>query len=339
MAERIGVIGGGAWGTALANLLAAKGHDVLLWVREAEVVEAINLDHQNSLFLPDISLYDTIKATNSLQEACAEKDLLLSVVPSQFVRTVWSEAANYVADDIPIVSASKGIETISLKLLKDVFAELLPGDTEQRLAFLSGPTFAKEIARGLPAAATIASLNSDLAKRVQATMSTPYFRLYDSKDVIGVEVGGAVKNIIAIAAGIADGLQLGLSLRASMMTRGLNEMTRLGVALGADPLTFLGLAGFGDLVLTCTGNLSRNRTMGLELAADRTKDEILRGRKVVIEGVATADAVHKLSEQLSLDLPISEQVYQVLYQNKSCQQAMETLAARSLKGELEGIVR
>lgn len=338
MAERAGVIGGGAWGTALANILAAQGHDTLIWAREPEVVASINQDHENSIFLPGIPLHDTLKATDSLEELCQNKDLLLSVMPAQYLRSVWSEAASFVPKNVPIVSASKGIETSTLELLKDVFEEIMPGCCERQLAFLSGPTFAKEIAQGLPAAATIASLNVEVAKHVQAVMSTPYFRLYNSTDIIGVEVGGAIKNVIAIAAGIADGLKLGLSLRASMMTRGMNEMTRLGVALGADPLTFLGLCGIGDLILTCTGDLSRNRTMGLELASGKTKDDILGHRKVVTEGVATAEAVHKLAEKQSLDLPICEEVYQVLYHDKSCHDAMETLAARSLKSELEGIV-
>lgn len=339
MSYKVGVIGGGAWGTALANLLASKGHDVILWAREEEVVSSILNDRENKTFLPNIRLHKNIRATSSLKEALQDNDLLLSVVPSQHVRSVWTEAAPYVREDLPIASASKGIEITSLKLLKDVFEEIFPGMTKRRLAFLSGPTFAREIAQGKIAGATIASRNENVAKKFQEVISTPYFRLYESHDIIGVEVGGAVKNVIAIAAGILDGLNLGLSGRASMITRGLNEMTRFGVALGANPLTFQGLSGMGDLVLTCTGDLSRNRTLGLEIAQGKSKDEILKGRKCVTEGVGTAEALHKIAEKFSLDLPITEQVYQILFEGKPYELAIESLAARGLKEELAGVVR
>lgn len=337
MSVCVGVIGAGAWGTALAQLMTEKGHQVRLWAREPEVVEAINDSHENTIFLPGLSLSQHLVAMDSLGEACRDQDLILFVVPAQFVRKVLGEAVPFISREVPIVSACKGIETRSLKLIVDVFEELLPACCERQLTFLSGPTFAREIAEGHPAAATIAGLNESVTKFVQETISTPFFKLYQSSDIIGVEVAGAIKNVIAIAAGIVDGLGFGKSALASMMTRGLNEMTRLGAALGAKPLTFLGLAGLGDLILTCTGDLSRNRTMGLELAKGKTCEEILGARTAVTEGVATAEAVHKLAQKLSLDLPISEEIYQVLYHDKSCADAVITLASRGLKPELEGL--
>jgi glycerol-3-phosphate dehydrogenase (NAD(P)+) len=330
-----GVIGAGAWGTALANVLADNGHRVQVWAREADVVSSINEFHENKHFLPGIVLSENISAFCDIGPVCKNKDLLLSVVPAQFVRSVFQEAAPLIDTQIPIVSASKGIETSSLQLLKDVFEEELPGSLARQLAFLSGPTFAKDVALQKPAAATLASLNADLLLIVQQWLSAPHFKVYTSRDVVGVEVGGAIKNIIAIAAGIVDGLQLGDSARAGMMTRGLNEMTRLGMALGADPLTFQGLAGLGDLILTCTGDLSRNRTMGLQLASGKTREEILGARNAVTEGVATAEAVHKLAKKLKLDLPICEEVYQVLFHDKSCAEAVKKLSSRALKEEWE----
>jgi len=236
-----------------------------------------------------------------------------------------------------LISASKGIETSTIELLSDVFEELIPGCLQRQLCFLSGPNFAREIAQGLPSGSTLACANPQMGKKVQQMISSPFFKLYYSDDVVGVEVGGALKNVIAIAAGIVDGLKLGRSSLASMMTRGLSELSRLGVALGANPLTFLGLSGLGDLILTCTGDLSRNRTLGLELAEGKTREEILTARKTVAEGVATAESVHRLAERHSLDLPICEEVYQILYHQKSCVEAVMSLATRSLKDELEGL--
>ncbi len=332
MSYQISVLGGGAWGTALAQTLAAKGYSVLLWAREPEVVDSILNEHENKIFLPGVALHENLKATSSLKEACTPEEFLVSVIPAQFVRSVWSQAATWIPPNLPVVSASKGIETTTLKLLKDVFEEILP-DSSQRFCFLSGPNFATEVSQGLPAASTLAGLNLPLTQAIQEKISTPVFRLYLSQDVIGVEVGGAVKNVIAIAAGIVDGMGFGHSSRASLMTRGLNEMIRLGVALGADPLTFSGLSGLGDLILTCTGGLSRNRTLGMDLAHGKTLDEILGSRKTVAEGVATAEAVHRLAEKHGLDLPVCEQVYQMLYHQKSCAEVLQTLATRELKSE------
>ncbi len=337
MTVTIGVIGAGAWGTALANVVANQGYETLMWAREPEVVAAINDQHENTQYLAGIQLNENIRATSSLEECCQARELLISVVPAQYVRAVWSEAAPYIKETTPIVSASKGIEISSHQLLKDVFEEILPGICGRQLAFLSGPNFAREIAEGKAAAATLASLNTEIVRHAQELISSPLYKLYESNDIVGVEVGGAIKNVIAIAAGIVDGLELGHSLRASMITRGLNEMTRFGVALGADPLTFQGLSGMGDLILTCTGDLSRNRTMGLELAKGKTCKEILGSRQTVTEGVSTARALHELAATMDLDLPISEQVYQVLYKDRSCAEALTTLAARPLKAELAGI--
>lgn len=335
---KVGVIGGGAWGTALANVLAGKGADVLLWAREEEVVRTVNLQNENRHFLPGIQLHKSLKATGSLQETCLQKDLLISAVPAQFVRPILESMRPYWPLETPVVSVSKGIENRTLKLLKDVFEDVLPGSVDRQLAFLSGPNFAREVAQGMPAASTLASRNEDLAQRVQAMISVPFFKLYLSSDIIGVEVGGSVKNVVAIAAGIVEGLGLGKSAMASIMTRGLHEMTRLGVALGANPLTFLGFAGLGDLILTCTGELSRNRTMGLELASGRRASEILQGKVVVTEGVATAESVHHLAQKLLLELPICEAVYQILFHERDCTDVVREIAGRGLKEELEGLI-
>ncbi|MFU8805251.1 MAG: NAD(P)H-dependent glycerol-3-phosphate dehydrogenase, partial [Bradymonadaceae bacterium] len=252
----IGVIGGGSWGTALAKLLADQGNEVMLWAYEPELIEQINEGHENTLYLPDIGLPKTLRATNDLAVCVSGKEMIVSVSPSHVVRPVIAQAASHIPEGVPIVSASKGIENKTLMLVSDILEDVLPPRYHPYLCYLSGPSFAREVAQNKPTAVTIASYNQRLAGRVQEVFSTPLFRAYTSNDVVGVEVGGAVKNVIAIASGAVTAMDLGHNATAGMITRGLHEITRLAVRMGANPLTLTGLAGMGDLVLTCTGGLS-----------------------------------------------------------------------------------
>ncbi|MEL6180707.1 MAG: NAD(P)H-dependent glycerol-3-phosphate dehydrogenase [Myxococcota bacterium] len=330
----IGVIGAGSWGTALARLLAVKGYDVRMWVYEPDLVTTINTTHENTLYLPGFTLPDNLIATHDLREALTDRDMILQVVPSHVVREVMTQAAPHIPVGVPIVSASKGIENESLMLVNEILEEVLPIRCHPYLAYLSGPSFAKEVAADKATAVVIASYSKQLAQKLQYAFHTPTFRTYTSHDVIGIEVGGALKNVIAIAAGAAAGLGLGHNAMAGVITRGLNELTRLAVRKGANALTLSGLAGMGDLVLTCTGNLSRNRTVGYKLGQGLTLEQILSEMNMVAEGVKTSKSVHDLAHQLGVEMPISEQVYQVLYADKSAKQAVHDLLARDLKAEM-----
>jgi glycerol-3-phosphate dehydrogenase (NAD(P)+) len=329
----IGVIGAGSWGTTLADLLAKKGHRVCLWAYEAELVAAMRETRENRLFLPDISLSQDLAFTNDLTEAIRGRELLLFVVPSQVLRGVLAKALPAMASDATIVSASKGIEVESLKTVSEVYAELLPPSLWQRFTVLSGPSFAREVAREMPTAVVAAAVAEPTARQVQETFSCGYFRVYTNSDVIGVELGGAIKNVIAIGAGIADGLGFGYNTRAALITRGLAEIARLGMAMGARADTFAGLAGMGDLVLTCTGDLSRNRSVGIQLGQGRSLAEILGEMRMVAEGVRTAESTWKLACRHGVDMPITEQVYRVLYEDKPARRAVVELMSRDPKAE------
>ncbi|KAF0218403.1 MAG: glycerol-3-phosphate dehydrogenase [Geobacteraceae bacterium] len=333
MQENIGVIGAGSWGTTLADLLAKKGHEVTLWAYEPELAEEMARTRVNSLFLPGISLSSRLKFSNSLPEAVKDKELLLFVVPSQAVRGVIATALPYLPKDVVIVSASKGVEVESLKVVSQIYAELLPQDIYRNFAVLSGPTFAREVAQEMPTAAVAAADDAAVARKVQTTFNTGFFRVYTNNDVTGVELGGAIKNVIAIAAGISDGLGFGYNTRAALITRGLAEMTRLGRAMGAQAETFAGLAGMGDLVLTCTGDLSRNRTVGIKLGKGMRLEEILAEMRMVAEGVRTTESAYKLAASLKVDMPITEAVYRVLYEDKPAREAVIELMTRDLKAE------
>ncbi|HAK60244.1 MAG TPA: NAD(P)H-dependent glycerol-3-phosphate dehydrogenase [Nitrospiraceae bacterium] len=333
MKEKIAVIGAGAWGTALALLLADNGHDVSLWMFEQDLAEETARTRENRVYLPGFTLPPSIAVTSSLETAIKDRATVLSVVPSHTVRTVVSQFAPLLAADAVIVSASKGLEIDTLLPLSEVFKDVLPKPFHNRLCFLSGPSFAKEVARKLPTAVTLASYDPDVGKRVQTLFSSPYFRVYTNADVIGVELGGSLKNVIAIAAGVLEGLGYGYNTAAALLTRGLAEMARLGAAMGANPLTFSGLAGMGDLVLTCTGSLSRNRTLGERLGKGEKLDEILAATKTVAEGVKTAKAALDLAKKYSVEMPIVEGVYQLLYKGKKPKQAVQELMGRELKGE------
>lgn len=331
----IGVIGAGSWGTTLADLLAKKGHAVTLRAHEEDLVERMRMHRKNDLYLPDFTLDEKLAFSSDLSEAVADKDLVVLVVPSQFMRGVMRQAASYLGENTILVSAAKGIENDTLMPMSDVLKEVLPEDCYGRTAFLSGPTFAREVAAEMPTALTVAAEDEDIARRVQNIFSSHYFRVYRSTDIVGVELGGALKNIMALAAGISDGLGYGCNARAALISRGLVEMIRIGLAMGAEERTFMGLSGMGDLVLTCTGDLSRNRSVGLELGRGRKLDDILSGMKMVAEGVKTTLSAYQLACRLQVEAPIIEQMYLILFENKHPRDAVADLMQRSLKAEMD----
>lgn len=331
--ERIAVIGGGSWGTALAARLAAKGHDTLLWAYEPEVVNEINSRHTNSLYLPGIPLHPALASTGNLHEAVDGCGIVLLVTPVQVMRSVLKQVASHISPDAVIANASKGIELETLLSVSQICSELLGDRAPSRYVALSGPTFAREVAEEFPTLIVAASTSADSAKRVQAALSGPSLRVYTNSDVIGVELGGAVKNVIAIAAGISDGLGFGYNARAALITRGLAEMNRLGQAMGAQLSTFSGLAGMGDLVLTCTGDLSRNRTVGYRLGQGERLVDILAEMRMVAEGVKSAESVYQLSCRQGVEMPIVEKTCQILHEDKPARQAVIELMARDLKSE------
>ena len=333
MVEKIGVIGAGSWGTTLADLLAKKGHDVTLWAYEPHLPAEMEETRVNSLFLPEIALNPNLRFTNSLAEAVSDKNLILIVSPSQVIRSVLTEALPNLEKNALLVSASKGVETGTLLLVSEIYEQVLPAERLRNFAVLSGPSFAREVALEMPTAIVAAAGDSGVAKRVQEVFSTGYFRIYTNDDVVGVELGGAIKNVIAIAAGISDGLGFGSNTRAALITRGLSEMSRLGRAMGAQAATFAGLAGMGDLVLTCTGDLSRNRTVGINLGKGRRLQEILAEMRMVAEGVKTSESAYQLTRKVGVPMPIIEAVYRILYEEKSPRSAVMELMTRDLKAE------
>ena len=325
----IAVIGAGSWGTTLASLLAGKEYDVSLWSHEKEVAEEIQDSRTNSTYLPDVVLPATLRATNDIEEAMRKARYILNVVPTQFTRPVFSGAAGYIHEKAVIVSASKGIEQGSLLTVSSILNEI----TGRQIAVLSGPSFAREVINKLPTAVTLATNNDEAALLLQEIFNTGYFRVYTHTDMLGVELGGALKNVIAIASGICDGLGLGHNARAALITRGIAEMTRLGERMGADKRTFSGLSGIGDLVLTCTGPLSRNYSVGIKLGRGMKLSEILSSTKSVAEGVATALSAFELSRKFDVEMPIVEQVYKVIYKDKGPAEAVSVLMNRALRPE------
>jgi len=330
---KIGVVGAGSWGTTLADLLADKGYPVALWAYEADLVERMGKSRVNDLYLPGVTLSENLTFTNDLAAAVRDKGLVLFVPPSQVMRRVLQGALPHLDPQALLVSASKGIENDSLEMMSEIFAGLLPAERAKQVGYLSGPSFAREVAQRLPTAVAVASADSTAAQRIQQVFSTDTFRVYTNSDVVGVEIGGALKNVIALAAGVADGLGFGYNTRAALITRGLAEMTRIGLALGADPLTFAGLAGMGDLVLTCTGDLSRNRSVGIELGKGRQLDEILGEMTMVAEGVKTTLSAYQLARKLRVETPIIDQTYRLLYEGKGARDAVSELMLRELKSE------
>jgi len=332
---KIGVVGAGSWGTALANLLAQKGFSIDLWAFEKEVKEQIRDRHENEIFLPGIRLSDNLVPSNDIGRVVTDKDFLITVVPSHLVRTVAGEMAPYVSSDTVVVSASKGIENKTHLTMTQVLAEMIPALGPENITVLSGPSFAREVVANVPTAVTVAGRDAGVAVRVQHIFATPYFRVYTSDDSVGVELGGAVKNVIAIAAGIIDGLNLGLNTRAALITRGQTEIRRLGLKLGANPRTFTGLAGIGDLILTCTGDLSRNHTVGKQIGQGESLTAILSEMRMVAEGVKTSKSVYNLARKLEVEMPISSEIYHVLYHDVPPKEALFRLMTRDLKEELD----
>ncbi|RMG17110.1 MAG: NAD(P)H-dependent glycerol-3-phosphate dehydrogenase [Deltaproteobacteria bacterium] len=330
---RVTVLGGGSWGTALADLLARKGHATRLWMRSEEVAAAINERHENVRYLKGHALPEALEATTDLPGALSGAEAVVVVVPTPAIREVMGRCREAIPTGVPIVAASKGIEQGSLMTVAEILADVLPESLQPYLAFLSGPSFAKEVCAQHPTAVTIAAWWPKIAAEVQALFSAPYFRTYTSHDVVGVEIAGALKNVIAIGAGIADGLGFGHNARAALITRGLAEIQRLGVGMGANPLTFMGLAGMGDLLLTCTGSLSRNRTVGFELGRGKKLATILDELGMVAEGVKTAKSARELAQREGVEMPITEEVYRVLYEDKDPKQAVVDLMTRDLKRE------
>jgi glycerol-3-phosphate dehydrogenase (NAD(P)+) len=333
MTETIGVIGAGAWGTALSMLLADKGYDVTLWMYEKDLADETQRTRENRVYLPGFNLSHGITITSSLENAVKGKSLLLTVMPSHTVRAVTKQCVPFLSKDTTIVSASKGIELDTLMPLSDIFRDVLPTEFHDRLCFLSGPSFAKEVAQKMPTAIALAAYEPDLARKAQHVLSNGYFRVYTNDDVIGVELAGALKNVVAIAAGVLEGMGFGYNTMAALLTRGLAEMARLGVAMGGKPATFSGLAGMGDLVLTCTGGLSRNRTLGSRLGKGEKLEEIMKSAKTVAEGVKTAKAARELAQKYEIVMPIVEEVYLLLYEGKEPKLALSDLMTRELKSE------
>jgi len=332
---KIGVVGGGSWGTALANLLASKGYAINLWVFEKEVKDQILDTGENKAFLPDVKLSADLHPTNDLAETVLGKNMVVVVVPSHLMRAITSKMANAVSEEAIIVTASKGIENKTHLTMTGVLRETLAEISHHRLVAISGPSFAREVARNLPTVITVASEDIETAAFTQHVFATPYFRVYTSQDVIGVELGGALKNVIAIGAGVVDGLGLGLNARAALITRGMTEIRRLGLKLGANPRTFTGLAGIGDLILTCTGDLSRNHTVGVKIGRGKKVGDILSEMRMVAEGVKTARSVYNLSCKLGVDMPIFHEAYRILYEDFSPKEAIYSLMTRDLKQELD----
>ena len=329
---RFAVLGAGSWGTTLANVLAKNGHETRLWVREKELLAEIRSKGENTWYMPGIPLHEDLTASMDQAQVLEDVEVVLCTIPTQYFRQALKDMLDLLPKRPVLLCANKGIElgthmTIS-QLVEDVAGHLKP-----RFAMLSGPSFALEVCREMPTAVSLGCADKKLAASLQEGISTHYFRVYTNSDYRGVEIGGAVKNIIAIAAGIADGLGFGSNARAALITRGLAEMSRLGVALGANQATFMGLSGMGDLVLTCTGELSRNRQVGLRLGQGQRLMDILNQMKMVAEGVKTTEAVHELAQTRKVDLPITEQVYKVLYQDKDPEAAVSELMGRDLKGE------
>jgi len=331
---RAAVLGAGSWGTALASLLAGKGYAVTAWDKDGGVLEDIAKRHRNERYLPGVELPAGLHATSDIQKALEGAELVVMAVPSHAVRQVTIEAKRHVHAGTPIVCVAKGIELETLMTMSEVMEDVLPVQLHPYLAVLSGPSFAKEVAKGLPTAVTVAARWERIARQVQDAFHTRTFRPYTSGDVVGCEIGGCVKNVVAIAAGISDGLGFGANALAALIPRGLAEISRLAVRKGANPLTLSGLAGLGDLVLTCSSDLSRNRTVGRGLAQGKTADEIQKELGQVAEGVRNAKSARELARRLGVEMPITETIYRVLYEGLPPRDAVTTMMMRETKPEI-----
>jgi glycerol-3-phosphate dehydrogenase (NAD(P)+) len=331
--RNLAIVGAGSWGTALALVLAPRFDSVRLWVFETDLAARMQGSRENDIYLPGYRLPEAVQVTSDLSIALDGAQIVLSVMPSHLVRGLYTRMAPFLNDSMLFVSATKGLENGTLLRMSQVIGEVLQERFGPRIAVVSGPTFAREVARLDPTALVVASDESGVAEDVQRAFSGPTFRLYTSIDTTGVEIGGSIKNVVAIGAGVLDGMGLGHNALAALITRGLAEMTRLATAMGGRAPTLAGLAGLGDLVLTCTGDLSRNRTVGVELARGRKLDEIVSSMKMVAEGIKTTNAAVDLAKRCSVDMPISEQMFQMLHFGISPREAVQRLMVRSLKGE------
>lgn len=328
----IAVIGAGSWGTTLAHLLSSKGFEIALWVYEKDLAEEIRQTRINSVYLPDIELPENIHVTGSSEEALKKARYIVNAVPAQYTRSIFKELLTHIIDEAIIISVAKGIERGTLLTVSSILKEL----SAHPVAVLSGPSFAKEVIKKLPTAVTLATENIHTGVLLQEIFNVNHFRVYTHDDLLGVELGGSLKNVMAIASGIADSLGLGNNARASLITRGLVEMTRLGIAMGAKERTFSGLSGIGDLVLTCSSPLSRNYTVGVKLGQGMKLKDILTQMRSVAEGVPTSESAYELSKKYHIEMPIIEQVYKVLYEDKDAVLAVRDLMERSLKSEFYG---
>jgi glycerol-3-phosphate dehydrogenase (NAD(P)+) len=333
---RVAVVGAGSWGTAFGTITAGKGVDTVVWARREELAEAITSRHQNPDYLPGLDLPPALSATHDLEKAVSGANVVVMAVPSHAFREIFREVLPMLPADAPVVSLAKGIEQGSLRRMTEVLEE--EGSlSRSRAAVVSGPNIAKEIARGQPSATTVACADEEAGRALQELFMASYFRVYTNPDVVGCEVAGSMKNVVAIAAGIADGLEFGDNAKASLITRGLAELARLGLKMGGNPLTFAGLAGMGDLIATCYSPLSRNRHVGEQLGRGRRLEDIVEEMSMVAEGVKTSRAVTELGAQLGVEVPISEHVVKVLYQGEPAQDMVASLMLRQAKPELEGI--
>ncbi|PRZ14388.1 glycerol-3-phosphate dehydrogenase (NAD(P)+) [Laceyella sediminis] len=338
MKGRVAVLGAGSWGTVLAAVLADNGHDVTLWARREEQAQEIDQTHTNRKYLPDVKLPETLRATSSLSEALEGKEAVLFAVPSHSMREIAREARRWIEADALVIHAAKGFEIDSLKRMSEVLAEELGASHADRITVLSGPSHAEEVIRRCPTTVVVASQSAQAAEQAQMLFMNSYFRVYTNPDVIGVEVGGALKNIIALSAGLVDGLGFGDNAKAALLTRGLAEIARLGHAMGAEPITFVGLAGVGDLVVTCTSSHSRNWRAGHMISQGKKLDEVLATMGMVVEGVRTTKAAYVLKERYQVEMPIAEQLYSVLFADKDPEQAVKELMGRGRTQELEEII-
>jgi glycerol-3-phosphate dehydrogenase (NAD(P)+) len=333
---KIGVVGAGSWGTAISHLLAKKGEEVRLWARRSEIAQHINEVRHNPIYLTEKELARGLLASNSIREVIEEADLVILAVPSHALRDVVRQIKPFFKSSAPVLSLTKGIEEGSGLRMSQVIKEEL-GEAAL-VAVLSGPNHAEEVIEEIPSATVVAGYDEALLENLQKVLITDYFRVYTNSDLIGVEVGGATKNIVALASGISDGLGYGDNTKASLMTRGLAEMVRLGVALGADPLTFLGLSGVGDLIATCTSLHSRNRQVGEQIGRGKSLEEVLNSMTMVAEGVRTTRAVYNLARRLGVDMPITDEVYQVLYGGKEPRETVMELMLRAPKSEVKPLL-
>ncbi|MCK5808213.1 NAD(P)-dependent glycerol-3-phosphate dehydrogenase [bacterium] len=336
MQSRVGIISAGSFGTALSTILATKTEQVAIYAREQDVIDSINKNHENSLFLPGITLPHNVVATDSMMRVVEDTELLLLSTPAQFLRPILKNIKETLSSKTRLLLTSKGIEKETLKLMHQVVDDVLPNHSKDLLTILSGPTFAMELAKKTPSAAVLAGGCEESVAWVQEMLSSPWFRLYRSDDLMGVELGGSLKNVIAIAIGILEGMGLGRNSQAALMTRAIAEISRLVVALGGNAFTVMGLSGMGDLILTCTGSLSRNRQVGIALGKGEVLADVLDKMVMVAEGVATADSAYKLSQKIGVDMPIISAMYKVIWQKKDIRKTLQELMTRSLKKEIYG---